>query len=219
MKREPATAPTERRRWGKLLSFVLLLCIAGVTGSLFVYAYLADPTQIAIVTPQPSFKDPSIGPLDIRALNGVKQGLVTVAVSGSISDLSVSRLTLFTGPPGSADLSQEQTTCCVISDMTFVGTAQLGTAESPIIGTSVIPFQLVSSGNNTLEAAGSLAVSIESLPGGSPLAYKIIDGLSILATMITIMQVLSSSPVRALFPADAARASQERKRHEHATRA
>jgi hypothetical protein len=201
MKREPAIASTGRRRGGKLLSFVLLLCVTSITVSLFYYAYLADPAQIAVVTPQPVFKDPSIGPLDIRAMNGLKHGLVPVAVSGSISDLSVSRLTLITGSPGSADLSQKQTTCCVIADMTFVGTAQLGTAESPITGTSVLPFQLVSSGSNTVEVAGSLAVSIESLPGGSPLAYKIIGGLSIFATLIAIVQGLPSSSVRAVFPA------------------
>lgn len=200
MKREPAIAATERGGQRKLLSSVLLLCIISITGSLFYYAYYADPSQIAVVTPQPVSKDPSIGPLDIRAMNGLEHGLVQVAVSGSISDLSVSRLTLITGAPGSADLSQRQATCCVISDMTFVGTAQLGTEESPITGTSVVPFQLVSSGSDTVEVAGSLAVSIESLPGGSPLAYKIIDGLGIFATMIAIVQGLLSPPTGALLP-------------------
>lgn len=218
MKGEPA-ASTERRGWGKLLSFVFLLFIVGITGSLFVYAYLTDPTQIAVVTPEPVLKDSSIGPLDIRATSGLEHGLVQVAVSGSISDLSVPRLILITGPPDSADLSQRQASCCVISDMSFVGLAQLGTAESPITGTSVIPFQLVSSGSNAIEVAGSIDVRIESLPGGSPLAYKIIDGLGILATMITIVQWLPSSPIRALILVERREEEPGKERHEQETNA
>ena len=179
-------------RWlrrSPLVRFVLLLCVAGFA-ALFYYAYFADPIQIPGVTPQPAFLNSSIGNLDIHATGRLKQGLVPLSVSGSIFDPSISRLTLVTGPPGGAVLSQVQPNCCAISGMTFVGTAQLGSAESPVTGTSVVPFRLVSSDGNTSEAAGSLAVNVDSFPGGSPVAYMIIAGLSLLATLIAIAQVV-----------------------------
>jgi hypothetical protein len=184
-------APSTRRwlRRSLLLSVILLLPImVSFTVWLIYNAIIADPIRIADVTAQPTFQDPSIGNLDVHATGRLEQGLVPVAVSGSISDPSVSGLTLITGPPGSAVLSQQQKGCCTISDMTFVGTAQLGTAHSPLTRTSVVPFRLVSSDGNTLEAAGSLAVNVESFPGGSPLAYQIIGVLSILATVIAVGQ-------------------------------
>ena len=76
-------------------------------------------------------------------------------ISGSIYDPTISRLILITRTPGSA-VSQVQTSCCVISDQTFVGTAQLGTAESPVTGTPVVAFQLVSSGSSTIEPGSTI---------------------------------------------------------------
>lgn len=160
-------------------------CLCFITVFLIRYAF-AETIQIPDVSAQPALLN-SIGTLDIRGAGRVDNGVVPLVISGSISDPSVSRLTLITRSPGSA-VAQAQASCCPISNGTFVGTAQLGTAESPVTGTPVVAFQLVASGSNTIEAAGNIAVHVESFPGGgSRLAVEVIAWLSLFATMISLL--------------------------------
>jgi hypothetical protein len=173
-------------RTSRYVRIFLLICLSVITVSLYYYAYLTAPIQIADVTPQITVLT-SIGTLDIHAAGRVDHGAVPLVISGSISDPTVTRLTLITRFPGSA-VGQVQTSCCAISDQTFVGTAQLGT-ESPVTGTpAVVAFQLVANGSNTIEAAGNIAVQVETFPGGgSQLAIKVIAGLSLIAALVALL--------------------------------
>ena len=50
-------------------------------------------------------------------------------------------------------------------------------------------FQLVSVGDNTVLATGTLAIHVESFPGGSQLALNIIGGLGLIAVVLEILRL------------------------------
>lgn len=181
--------------WGRLrrsraLPIILTVFLIGITVLLFYCAYFSKRVEVPEITAQPSLNT-SIPTLNIEAAGNVEHGTVPLVINGTIDDSTVSQLTFITGVPGSA-VTQVQTSCCAISGQTFAGTAQLGTSESPVTSTPVFTFQLVSSGSNTVETGGNIAVNVESyLGGGSQLAIAVIGGLSFLATLISLQQWVS----------------------------
>lgn len=174
------------RRKHPRLRFVPFVFALAVSAPLFYFSFFASPILVPSVTAK-QISQNSIRTLDVYAMGRVNQGLIPVSISGSISDPSASRLRLTTAPPGSADLSQDQPNCCTISDGIFVGTALLGTAESPVTGTSAVPFRF-ESGDGFLEAAGNFAINVESLPGGNRWAFMVVSFLSILTTIMAFLQ-------------------------------
>jgi len=184
---ENARADARSRVAASSARIVLLLCLVLGTAGLFYFGYVAEPVQIADVTLQPAVLS-GVSAVNVQTVGRADNGLVPLVINGTITDLSADRLTLITRAPGSA-VDQVQVNCCVISGQTFGGTAQIGSAASPVTGSSVIAFRLVSAGIDTTEAAGDLTVSVESLPGGgSKAAIDIITFLSLLATSITVVQ-------------------------------
>jgi hypothetical protein len=180
-----------RPRGRRVLSVSLTLFLIVFTFLLFYYAYFGKRTEILDITPQLAPNNTTIAALNIEAAGNVEHGVVPLVINGTITDPSVSRLTLITGVPGSA-VTQVQASCCAISGTTFAGTAQLGTAESPVTSTPVFTFQLVqlaSSGPNTPEASGNIAINVKSyLGGGNQFAITVIGVLSFLATLISLTQ-------------------------------
>jgi hypothetical protein len=171
-----------------LVRFGLLLCLVLATAGLGYYGYIAEPVQIAGVTLQPTILS-GVSAVNVQTVGRVDNGLLTLEIHGIITDPSADRLTLITRAPASA-VDQVQINCCWISGQTFMGIVQLGTSASPVTGISAIAFRLMSTGTDTTEAAGTLAVSVESLPGGgSKVAIDIIALLSLLATLITVVQL------------------------------
>jgi hypothetical protein len=170
-------------RIGPLLFLVL------ATAVLTYYAYIAEPVQIADVIQQAVVLN-GVSTVNVQTAGRVDNGLVPLVINGTVTDPAADRLTLITQAPGGG-IDQVQATCCVISGQTFVGTAQVGTTASPVTGRSAVTFRLMSTGTDTMEAAGTFAVSVESFPGGdSKLAIDIIAVLSLVATFIQIGQWL-----------------------------
>jgi len=178
--------------WRRLFSAVPSLCFLLIIAlALFYYANLAQPIQLATETPW-LITPASISNLDVQSAGQVRNGQVQLVISGLITDPTVSQLTLLTPAPGSANW-QPQAGCCAISGRDFAGTAVLGSPQSPLVGTQVIAFQLISSGGAT-EAQGAIAVTIDSFPNGSKLALNVVDVLSMLAILITLAQYLLTPP-------------------------
>ena len=172
------------RRAADLVTFTLAVAI---TATLGYFAHIAESIQLADISVQPAVRD-RIRTLEVKAAGRVDHGAVPVLITGSIDDPTVSRLTLITTAPGST-AAPTQTDCCAVSKLAFIGTAQLGTPRSPVTRTPLVAFQLVPAGGNRIVASGTIAVHVESYPGGNQLANDIILGLSLFATVISLLRL------------------------------
>lgn len=168
-----------------------LFFLSLIAAALFYYANLAQPIQLATVTPQQSTLA-SISNLNMQPAGQVRNGQVQLLISGLISDPTASQLILFTRSPASAHW-QPQAACCGISGQELGGTAVLGSPESPLTGTQVMAFRLISTGG-TIEAQGTITVTIDSYPNGRKLVLDVVDVLSVLAILVTLWQYLLTPP-------------------------
>jgi hypothetical protein len=170
----------------------LVLGILGITVILFWFAYGAASVQVAYVTVSPTSLSSGVGAPAIQATGDAENGLVPLAISGSITPglgPVVSHMTLIIGPSGSGP-ARKQANCCVVSNGTYGGTGQLATAESSA------PFQLLDSYSGTVQAAGNITANVESFPGGSRLAQKTVAYLGLLAAVIAFVQLVIDRSAR-----------------------
>jgi hypothetical protein len=151
------------------------------------FANFAQPVQLADVTPQ---LDSSlyIGLFAVTAAGHVDHGSVPLQVTGTLNESGayVTVLDLVTRPSG-ASRWQKQPVCCTILGSSPMGSSFTGSANLSVASAQTFDFHLVSGGgDNTVLATGTLAVHLESFPGGSQLAINIIGGLGAMGTLLGI---------------------------------
>ena len=172
----------------RVLSALALTCSLAFAATLVYFANIAQPTQIASISPQPAISQNDLTAY-LQPDGPISHGVLQVIVSGTITDPTVSRLVFVTHSPGSAK-AHRQANCCVISGLTFAGTAEIGTAQTPVTQVPVVVFQLLSSAG-IVEATGSITLRIESFPAGSKLAFdSLATALSLIASLIALAQLL-----------------------------
>ncbi len=69
-----------------------------------------------------------------------------------------------------------------------MGSAFTGSASLSVASAQAFDFQLVSVGDNTVLATGTLTIRLESFPGGSQLAINIIAGLGLMAVALEFLR-------------------------------
>jgi hypothetical protein len=166
---------------------VLAIAIAVV---LVLWAYAAQPVQLADVTPQlNSSSSLYLGPFAVTAGGHVDHGNVPLQVTGMLTGAAgfVDVLELDTRPFGEPSW-QKQTACCLLLGSAFTGSASLSVASA-----QAFDFQLVSVGNSVVLATGTLAVHLESFPGGSQQAINIIAALGAAAVVLEFLRFVSRS--------------------------
>jgi len=158
------------------------LAIAIVIGLLW-FANLARPVQIPNATSQLS---PSnyIGSFSAIAAGHVDHGSVPLQVTGMLSEYGayVDKIELDTRPSGQSPWRKQ---ACSIAENSFSCSTNL-----TVVSALAFDFQLVSIGDNTMLANGTLAVHLESFPGGSQLAINIIAGLGLIAVVLPILRLV-----------------------------
>lgn len=159
---------------------VLVIAIAVV---LVWWANVAQPVQLADVTSQ---LNPSLylGPFTVTGGGHVDHGSVPLQVTGILTEAGsfVAAVELETRPSGEF-FWQKQSACCTILGSAFTGSASLSVASA-----QAFDFQLVSVGDDTVLATGTLTVHLESFPGGSQLAINIIAGLGLIAVALEFLR-------------------------------
>lgn len=162
---------------------VRILAIAIVVVLLW-FANLARPVQLADADPQLT-SSPYVGLFAVTVAGHVDNDSVPLQVTGMLTEYGafVTVLELDTRPSGESRW-QKQPACCTILGNSFGGSANLSVASA-----RAFDFQLVSVGDNTVLATGTLAIHVESFPGGSQLALNIIGGLGLIAVVLEILRL------------------------------
>lgn len=170
-------------RFNTMVDWMVRVLAIAIAVLLIVFANIAQPVQLADVTAQ---LDPSlyVGPLAVTGGGHVDHGSVPLQVTGILDEAgsSVAALELDIRPSGEF-FWQKQPACCTILGSAFTGSASLSVASG-----QAFDLQLVSVGDDTVLATGSLTVHLESFPGGSQLAINIIAGLGLIAVALEFLR-------------------------------
>ncbi len=184
---ERPAAPTGSavRRLSRAVDWIVRVLAIAIVAVLLWFANFAQSIQLADVTSQLN-PSPYIGSFVVTGAWHVDHDSVPLQVTGMLTESGafVAVLELDTRPSGESRW-QKQPACCQILGNSFTGSASLPAASAPDFG-----FQLVSIGDNTVLATGSLAVHVESFPGGSQLAINIIGGLGLIAVVLEILRLV-----------------------------
>jgi len=151
-----------------------------------------QPVQLANITPQLAPQSNYIGLFAMTVAGHVDHGSVPLQVTGTInqSGTFAAVLELDTRPSGISRWHR-QPACCTILSSSSAGSSFAGSASLSVASPQTFEFQLVSSdGDNTVLAAGTLAVRLESFPGPSkPAINIIIGGLGLIAALSEIWRL------------------------------
>jgi hypothetical protein len=162
-------------------------------------ANVAEPVQLANIAPELT-SSTYVGLLAVTTAGHVDQGSVPLQITGTLNASAgfVTVVELDTRPSGESRW-QKQPACCTILEASFTGSADLRVASA-----RTFEFQLVSGGDQTVLAAGAIAVQLESYPSGSQRATNIIGGLGGGLGLITVLpQIWGSLPKRRSAPESA----------------
>lgn len=190
--------PSVKRRTGVVDLAGRILAIITVGGLVWL-ANIAEPIQLASIVPGLT-SSTYIGLLAVTTAGHVDHGSVPLQIAGTLNASAdfVAVVELDTRPSGESRW-QQQPACCTILDASFTGSADLRVASA-----RTFEFQLVSGGDQTVLAAGVVAVQLESYPGGSQQAVNIIGGLGGGLGLITVLpQIWGSLPRRRSAPESA----------------
>jgi hypothetical protein len=177
------TAGPAANRFNTTVDWIVRFLAIAIVVLLIVFANLAQPVQLADITPQ---LNPSlyVGPLAVTGGGHVDHGTVPLQVTGMLTEAGsfVAALELDIRPSGGSR-QQKQPSCCTILGSAFTGSASLSVASA-----NAFDFQLISMGDNTVLATGTLTVHLESFPGGIQLAINIIAGLGLIAVALEFLR-------------------------------
>jgi hypothetical protein len=182
-KRPVVPAGRAANRFSTTVDWIVRVLAIAIVVLLVVFANLARPVEFADVTPQTA---PSLylGPFAVTGGGHVDHGSVPLQVTGILTEAGsfVAELELETRPSGEF-VWQKQSACCTLLGSAFTGSASLSVASA-----QTFDFQLVSVGDDTVLATGTLTVYLESFPGGSQLAINIIAGLGLIAVALEFLR-------------------------------